>query len=197
MSSIPASECLELTRLFDQISTRLGAWTTTSIITTFLPIPDAIAFDLQTGCSIGGDFTRLLDRASKTLPEVTESTSILLRIRALFSRIRSYDPSIEEAFYFPDVKDKIEHPNPESFIATARAGDLTILQLYLENGAPISEKDRGMAVHRAALNGHEAVVSLLLAHGTISEEDRGIALGWAIQNGHEAVVSLLQVGIMG
>ena len=50
------------------------------------------------------------------------------------------------------------------------------------------------ALHRAAKNGHEAVVGLLLDKGAMIDEKEmngWTALHWAAENGHDAVVRLL------
>ena len=68
--------------------------------------------------------------------------------------------------------------------------------LLLEKGADVEVKDKIeiTALHRAAQNGHEAVIRLLLEEGAdVGVKDfRGMtALDWAIRNQQEAVVQLL------
>jgi ankyrin repeat protein len=61
----------------------------------------------------------------------------------------------------------------------------------------VDSKDRygHTLLWRAAENGHEAVVKLLLETGKVdvdSKKDGQTLLSWAAENGHEAVVKLLE-----
>src|SRR5205823_6545070 len=78
-------------------------------------------------------------------------------------------------------------------------GYAAVVKLLLDEGANANWEDPGdkngwTALHRAAMNGNEIVVRLLLKKGasvdTISK-DRTTALYWATVNGHEGVVKLL------
>jgi hypothetical protein len=83
-------------------------------------------------------------------------------------------------------------------IVAAEQGDKGLVQELLRRGANVDSKDRigRTPLSRAAANGHEAVVQLLLATGQveIDSKDRWdqTPLSWAAANGHEAVVQLLQ-----
>jgi hypothetical protein len=69
--------------------------------------------------------------------------------------------------------------------------------LIVRDDVDVNTKDKGgrTPLSRAALNGHEAVVKLLLEKGAeleAKDEDGRTPLLWAARNGHEAVVKLLR-----
>jgi ankyrin repeat protein len=82
-------------------------------------------------------------------------------------------------------------------MTASQAGHVDMVQVMLEARADVKGKgDDGVPVlHRAAENGHEAVVKLLLDKGAELESKDSIYGGtpllWAAENGHEAVVKLL------
>jgi len=76
-------------------------------------------------------------------------------------------------------------------------GLLSVLKAILETGVDVNFKDSKFGptpLSRAAENGHEAVVKMLLEKGANvdSKNDNGqTPLSWAVENRHEAVVKLL------
>ena len=70
------------------------------------------------------------------------------------------------------------------------------MRILIKSGAYADEKARGghTALHKAASNGHEAVVQVLVDEGAdVNAKDDGgrTALHHASLNGHEAIVLLL------
>jgi hypothetical protein len=70
--------------------------------------------------------------------------------------------------------------------------DMVRVEALLAEGATMSERDRGLALRRAAVNGHLGIVQALLTNGAvISAEHRGFAVGFAAENGHLGIVQAL------
>ncbi len=88
----------------------------------------------------------------------------------------------------------------DAFYAACRNGHTDIAALLLERGADINAKGvfGGTGLHWAAINGHQATVEFLLAHGA----DRHITdtkfasapEGWAAEGEHAAIRELLRRG---
>ncbi|NDD99510.1 ankyrin repeat domain-containing protein [bacterium] len=68
---------------------------------------------------------------------------------------------------------------------------LRIIEMLLENGAQISEDNRGEAVINAARNGHVDIVETLLQNGPISDWYREWAVINAARTGHVDVIEML------
>jgi ankyrin repeat protein len=75
---------------------------------------------------------------------------------------------------------------------SAAAGRTEVCGLLLDAGAPVDARQSGgyTALHEAALNGNEALVDVLLAHGAdpaLADDEGRTAADHAHRNGHQAL----------
>jgi ankyrin repeat protein len=79
---------------------------------------------------------------------------------------------------------------------SAAAGRTEVVALLLDAGAPVDAQQHGgyTALHEAALNGNDALVDVLLAHGAdvgLTDDERRTAADHAERNGHTDLAARL------